>query len=127
MTGIVAQAPTESRWERIGPPVRLDSAGYESTPKDYEVQGLYTSNTGTVITAHSIDLTFREMVMGFWNPIRMNGSIITTALRPSMAEESVDYCDDGQLRMFPGASHWVHHEREEVTDELIRHLARNSP
>lgn len=83
MTGIVAQAPTESRWERIGPPVRLDSAGYESTPKDYEVQGLYTSNTGTVITAHSIDLTFREMVMGFWNPIRMNGSIITTALRHS--------------------------------------------
>lgn len=49
------------------------------------------------------------------------------ALRPSMAEESIDYCDDGQLRMFPEASHWVHHEREEVTEELVRHLAQNSP
>ncbi|WP_211290183.1 alpha/beta fold hydrolase [Natrinema ejinorense] len=48
------------------------------------------------------------------------------ALRPSMAEESADYCDDGQLRMFPDTSHWVHHEREEVTEELIRHLAQNS-
>ncbi|RDZ45283.1 alpha/beta hydrolase [Haloferax sp. Atlit-10N] len=44
------------------------------------------------------------------------------ALLPSMAERSIDYCEDGQIRMFPDASHWVHHEREEVTDALDRHL-----
>ena len=44
------------------------------------------------------------------------------ALVPSMAERSIDYCDDGQLRMFPDTSHWVHHEREEVTEALLRHL-----
>ncbi|MUW15079.1 alpha/beta fold hydrolase [Halorubrum sp. CBA1125] len=48
------------------------------------------------------------------------------ALLPSMAEKSVDYCENGQLRMFPNASHWVHHEREEVTEELLRHLSQNS-
>ncbi|WP_199517489.1 alpha/beta fold hydrolase [Haloferax sp. Atlit-12N] len=45
------------------------------------------------------------------------------ALVPSMAKQSIDYCEDGRLRTFPDASHWVHHEREEVTDELIRHLS----
>lgn len=45
------------------------------------------------------------------------------ALVPSMAEESVEYCENGQLRMFPDASHWVHHEREEVTEALLRHLS----
>jgi pimeloyl-ACP methyl ester carboxylesterase len=44
-------------------------------------------------------------------------------LVPSMAEKSLDYCEDGQLRTYPDASHWVHHEREEVTDALLRHLA----
>jgi len=48
------------------------------------------------------------------------------ALRPSMAEKSLDYCEDGQLEMFPDASHWVHHEREEVTDALVRHLTGNN-
>lgn len=43
-------------------------------------------------------------------------------LLPSMAEKSVDYCENGQLQMFPDASHWVHHEREGVTDALLRHL-----
>ena len=45
------------------------------------------------------------------------------ALVPSMAEESVDYCENGQLRMFSDASHWVHHERKEVTEALLHHLA----
>ena len=45
------------------------------------------------------------------------------ALLPSMAEKSIDYCDDGQLQRFPDASHWVHHERDEVTDTLLRHLS----
>ncbi|WP_336338302.1 alpha/beta fold hydrolase [Haloarcula brevis] len=44
------------------------------------------------------------------------------ALLPSMADESVGYCENGQLRTFRDASHWVHHERPEVTDELLRHL-----
>lgn len=45
------------------------------------------------------------------------------ALLPSMAERSLDYCNDGQVQMFPGASHWVHHERAEVTEALCRHLS----
>ncbi|MFC5280083.1 alpha/beta fold hydrolase [Halorubrum rubrum] len=45
------------------------------------------------------------------------------ALLPSMAEESLGYCDDARLRTFPDASHWVHHEREAVTDALVRHLS----
>ncbi|EFW91552.1 alpha/beta hydrolase fold protein [Haladaptatus paucihalophilus DX253] len=45
------------------------------------------------------------------------------ALLPSMAEQSADYCENGRLRMFPDTSHWVHHEREEVTEALLRHLS----
>ena len=45
------------------------------------------------------------------------------ALLPSMAEKSLDYCEDGQLQMFPDASHWVHHERDKVSDALCRHLS----
>jgi pimeloyl-ACP methyl ester carboxylesterase len=48
------------------------------------------------------------------------------ALLPSMAEKSVNYCENGQLRMFPNASHWVHHERKKVTGELLRHLSQSS-
>ena len=45
------------------------------------------------------------------------------ALVPSMAEKSVDYCEDGQLQSFPDTSHWVHHERDEATEALRRHLS----
>ncbi|MFC6723668.1 alpha/beta fold hydrolase [Halobium palmae] len=45
------------------------------------------------------------------------------ALLPSMAEKSVNYCENGQLQMFPGTSHWVHHERDEVTEALCRYLS----
>ncbi|MFC4407233.1 alpha/beta fold hydrolase [Haloarchaeobius iranensis] len=48
------------------------------------------------------------------------------ALVTSMAEESIDRCEDAQLRRFPDASHWVHHEREGVTDALVRHLSGGS-
>jgi pimeloyl-ACP methyl ester carboxylesterase len=44
------------------------------------------------------------------------------ALRPLMADKSLNYCENGQLRMFPDASHWVHHEREDVSEELVQHL-----
>lgn len=48
------------------------------------------------------------------------------ALVPSMAERSIDYCENGRLRMFPDASHWVHHEAPEVTEALVRHLSEPS-
>jgi pimeloyl-ACP methyl ester carboxylesterase len=40
-----------------------------------------------------------------------------------MAEASVDRCENGRLRTFPDASHWVHHEREEATEALLDHLS----
>lgn len=45
------------------------------------------------------------------------------ALVASMAEASLDYCESGRLRTFPDASHWVHHERTDVTEALLRHLS----
>lgn len=45
------------------------------------------------------------------------------ALRPSLADESLDYCENGQLRLYPDASHWVHLERADVTEALVRHLS----
>jgi pimeloyl-ACP methyl ester carboxylesterase len=45
------------------------------------------------------------------------------ALCPSMAEQSVERCENGRLQTFPDASHWVHHERPAVTDALLRHLS----
>jgi putative transposase len=53
-----------SRWKRLGPAMRLDSAEYESTPKDYEIEGLYATDTGDLVEAVSFDMTFREMVDG---------------------------------------------------------------
>lgn len=45
------------------------------------------------------------------------------ALLPEMAEQSRNYCVDGTLETYPGASHWVHMERPvEVTDRLLAHL-----
>ena len=44
-------------------------------------------------------------------------------LEPSMAEESLAYCDDAELVTFPSATHWVLHERpEETAEELLAHL-----
>lgn len=64
MTARARQAPTGSRWERLDSPRRLDSADYESTPKDYEVEGIFTTNTGDLVEARSFDMTFKEMVDG---------------------------------------------------------------
>lgn len=41
----------------------------------------------------------------------------------SMAGRSVDRCENGRVRTFPDASHWVRHEREDVTEALIDHLS----
>jgi pimeloyl-ACP methyl ester carboxylesterase len=41
------------------------------------------------------------------------------ALSRRMARPSLDYCDDGRLIFFPGASHWVQREEPE---EVNRHL-----
>lgn len=64
MTTRAGQIPIGSRWKRLGPPRRLDSAGYASTPKDHEVEGLFATKTGDLVEAHSFDMTFREMVNG---------------------------------------------------------------
>lgn len=45
------------------------------------------------------------------------------ALLSSMATQSIEYCEDGELRRFPDASHWVHHDCAEVTDALLRHFS----
>lgn len=44
------------------------------------------------------------------------------ALLPSMAQKSIEYCENGQIQMFPDTSHWVHNERQEVTEALVSHL-----
>jgi pimeloyl-ACP methyl ester carboxylesterase len=44
-------------------------------------------------------------------------------LASTMADESLDYCDDAELVSFPSATHWVlHEEPEETADELLAHL-----
>ena len=46
------------------------------------------------------------------------------ALEADMAPESLAYCEDGRLERFPGASHWVPHDRAEaVTALLVEHLS----
>lgn len=45
------------------------------------------------------------------------------ALVEENAERSVQFCDDGRLERFEGASHWVQHERAEaVTERLVAFL-----
>ena len=44
-------------------------------------------------------------------------------LASTMADESLDYCDDAELVSFPSATHWVlHEEPEETADALLAHL-----
>ena len=44
-------------------------------------------------------------------------------LASTMAEESLDYCDDAELVSFPSATHWVLHERPKRTAEkLLTHI-----
>ena len=45
------------------------------------------------------------------------------ALLPEMADESLEYCEQGRLERFPAASHWVKDERPAaVTESLVDHL-----
>ncbi len=37
----------------------------------------------------------------------------------SLAALSMKYCDSGRVTYVPGATHWVHHERPKVVDQLI--------
>jgi pimeloyl-ACP methyl ester carboxylesterase len=41
------------------------------------------------------------------------------ALRPEMAQESIDRCDDGKLLVFEEATHWVHRERTAEVSALM--------
>jgi len=59
-----ARPPANSRWKWLGPTKNIESASYESTPRDYPVDGLYGSDDGTLVRAASFDMTFREMVDG---------------------------------------------------------------
>ena len=44
-------------------------------------------------------------------------------LASTMADESLDYCDDAELVSFPSATHWVLHERPKRTAEkLLTHI-----
>jgi len=41
-----------------------------------------------------------------------------------MAEQSLEYCEDGRLERFPDATHWINHERQEaVTEHLVDFFA----
>ena len=46
-------------------------------------------------------------------------------LSREMAQESMAYCDDGQLVYFEEATHWVQHEEVTKVNELILHFLRN--
>ena len=42
-------------------------------------------------------------------------------LAPQLATESLEHCDDGSLRFFDDATHWVNHEeREVVLEDMLR-------
>ncbi|MCO8267291.1 alpha/beta fold hydrolase [Haloferax prahovense] len=44
-------------------------------------------------------------------------------LRPKMARESLAFCEDGHLKTFDEATHWVHHEEPvAVARALVEHL-----
>ena len=48
------------------------------------------------------------------------------ALQVEMAEESLAYCKDGRLEVFPDATHWVQHdEAEAVNQRLVEFLGAN--
>jgi pimeloyl-ACP methyl ester carboxylesterase len=40
-------------------------------------------------------------------------------LEQSMAQPSIELCDDGQLVMLEEATHWLHHEEPELINELV--------
>ena len=49
------------------------------------------------------------------------------ALLSEQAQESYEYCAEGELTYFPAATHWLQHEEpEQVNDLLIEFLRRAS-
>lgn len=46
-------------------------------------------------------------------------------LSRSLAQPSIEYCDDGQLVFFEEATHWVQHEEVTKVNELIIQFLRN--
>jgi pimeloyl-ACP methyl ester carboxylesterase len=40
-------------------------------------------------------------------------------LRAEMAQESLNYCDNGQLTYFDKATHWLHHEEPGRVNEML--------
>jgi pimeloyl-ACP methyl ester carboxylesterase len=49
------------------------------------------------------------------------------ALLSEQAQETLEYCAEGELTYFPAATHWLQHEEpEQVNDLLIEFLRRAS-
>ena len=46
------------------------------------------------------------------------------ALTREMAQQSVNWCDDGRLVMFEQATHWVHHDETEGVNTLLSDFLR---
>lgn len=46
------------------------------------------------------------------------------ALSRRMARPSLDYCEDGKLIFFEGATHWVQHERADEVNQLLARFFR---
>lgn len=42
-----------------------------------------------------------------------------TFLKKEMARKSLSYCQKGKLYLIPDATHWVHHEKSQLVNELI--------
>jgi pimeloyl-ACP methyl ester carboxylesterase len=45
-------------------------------------------------------------------------------LKKEMARKSLKYCQNGQLYYIPDATHWVHHEKPTLVNELIEDFIR---
>lgn len=56
-------------------------------------------------------------------PVKVVWGDRDSALVPSMADRSMEYCERGELQRFPDATHWLHHEEPgAVTDAVLAHL-----
>ncbi len=47
-------------------------------------------------------------------------------LLPEEAQESLQYCADGELTYFPDATHWIQHEEAERVNEMLIEFFKNS-
>jgi pimeloyl-ACP methyl ester carboxylesterase len=43
---------------------------------------------------------------------------------PDLARQSAELCDDAQLEIVPGATHWLHHEEPALVNRLLLEFLR---